>query len=102
MLAEGVISEESVCISILHLNDVNCLLVAFDTGQLVQLELEMVPAQLEEVGDVPAGLAAVQLSPDLEMIVLVSSSMSVITMTRHGEIRLGVCTHSLWLCIQTD
>ena len=37
---------------------------------------------IEEVGGVGCGLAAMELSPDLEMLVLVTGEMAVVTMTR--------------------
>ena len=79
--AEGLVMEESRCVSLILLSDTNSLLLGFDTGQLLQVESDQ-GGGVEEVGGVDCGLAALGVSPDLEMIVLVTQEMSVVTMTR--------------------
>ena len=41
------------------------------------MELGSCPAMVEEVGAVECGLAAMELSPDLELVVLVTKEMKV-------------------------
>ena len=40
---------------------------------------------IEVVGGVGCGLEAMELSPDMEILVLVTREMAVITMTRQAE-----------------
>ena len=73
------------------LPDTSCLLVALASGHLLQVSTETCD-QVEEVGSVPAGLAAMALSPDLELLTLVTCDLRVVTMTRDfqevGEVAL--------------
>ena len=55
----------------------------------LQVELESAPAMIEEVGGVGCGLEAMELSPDMEILVLVTREMAVITMTRQAELERG-------------
>ena len=58
-----------------------------------QVELECAPAMIEEVGGVGCGLEAMELSPDMEILVLVTREMAVITMTRQAELEGGRNCH---------
>ena len=73
--------DSAICIGLASLPDLQCVLVGFSTGQLVQIDTNS-HGSVEEVGCVECGLETLAMSPDLEIITLVTSEMKVITMTR--------------------
>ena len=57
-----------------------CLLVGLSSGELLQIDTDS--GDLEEVGAVPGGLSALAMSPDYDLLSIVTAELSVITMTR--------------------
>ena len=72
---------EAKCIGLVSLPDLQSVLVGLSSGQLVQVGAESL-GMVEEVGCVECGLECLVMSPDLEIITLVTSELVVITMTR--------------------
>ena len=69
------------CIGLASLPDLQSVLIGFSTGQLVQVGAGTL-GMVEEVGCVECGLECLVMSPDLEIITLVTSELVAITMTR--------------------
>jgi len=79
--AEGVVEDDARCIGMASLPDIQSVLVGLSTGQLVQVGADAL-GMVEEVGCVECGLECLVMSPDLEIITLVTSELVAITMTR--------------------
>ena len=78
---ECVLPPSSTCVGLCPVPDLSSVLLAMSSGQLLQVATEDC-GQVEEVGCVQAGIAAIDISPDLELITLVTGDLKVITMTR--------------------
>jgi len=78
---EGLMDAGAKCIGLASLPDLQSVLVGLSSGQLVQVGAEGL-GMVEEVGCVECGLECLVMSPDLEIITLVTSELVVITMTR--------------------
>jgi len=79
--AEGIVEDGARCIGLASLPDLQSVLVGLSSGQLVQVGADTL-GMVEEVGCVECGLECLVLSPDLEIITLVTSELVAITMTR--------------------
>ena len=69
------------CVGLISLSDSHSLLVGLQSGHLLEVDVTSL-GQVEEVGHVECGLERLAISPDLEMISLVTKELVVITMTR--------------------
>lgn len=83
LVAEGAMEAGDSVAGLALLPDLPAVLVATAGGALVQVATS---GLLEEVGEVAAGIAAMALAPDLELLVLVTRDLKVVTMTREGEV----------------
>ena len=72
---------ETDCVGMISLSDSHTLLLALRSGHLLEVDTSTL-GQVEEVGHVECGLERLSISPDLEIITLVTKELVVITMTR--------------------
>jgi len=79
--AEGFFPDNASCVGMEIIPDSASLLLAISTGLLLQVGIEGC-GEVEEVGCVDAGFLALSLSPDLELVSLVTGDLKLITMTR--------------------
>jgi len=81
LVSEGILHDGARVVGLISLPDVRSVLLGLSSGQLVQVGSEEL-GDVEEVGYVECGLECLVMSPDLEIITLVTSELVVITMTR--------------------
>ena len=77
---EGVESDMR-CVGLISLSDSHTVLVGLQSGHLLEVDVTTL-GQVEEVGHVECGLERLAISPDMEIISLVTKELVVITMTR--------------------
>ena len=73
--------EDTRCVGLLSLSDSHTVLVGLQSGHLLEVDVTSL-GQVEEVGHVQCGLERLAISPDMEIISLVTRELVVITMTR--------------------
>ena len=92
--AEGFLPDDASCVGIEIIPDSASLLLAISSGLLLQVPLNILQyifalkvgtegcGEVEEVGCVDAGFLALSISPDLELVSIVTGDLKLITMTR--------------------
>ena len=73
--------KQTGCVGIVSLSDSHSVLLGLQSGLLLEVDVTSF-GEVEEVGHVECGLERLAISPDLEIITLVTREMVVVTMTR--------------------
>ena len=87
LAAEGLAGPGDRCVGLVWLPEQAAVLLALTSGALLEVAIAG-PGQIEEVGSVGCGLACLAVSPDQELLALVTGELSVLTMTRSSNIVL--------------